>query len=372
LDENKNGRQEDFEPGLGGVCVNLYRAPGELLEQTTTDSNGFYGFNVDDGSYIVEFNLPEWLEFTKQNVGDENADSDADSVTGQAEPEVSASVLYLDAGVIPSEEVNPPVDLSAETPETEVGPIRSGRLFYDDIHTQFRSSCLIYAFASPEVLREIPQCVFVSHDEASGGAVMSLERMMTIAEDNKRTTPSNFDYSGNLFSETPPEGGVPAFQFHERIALLNQSRWVYDPLSESYLRLVDDAKIETAGELHPEIDRLTGRQLQFNNIVVIELPHETITPTNIDIQMELGQSGLAFLFRDGQKYDVLWSLKAREYEKTTGRARPFYLVDKAGSPVPLKPGNTWIFVSTPYSWLTEAEGLPGFWQIRYGPPVGAK
>jgi len=372
LDENENGRQEDYEPGVGGICVNLYSESGELIDQTTTDSNGYYGFNVEDGAYIVEFTLPDWLEFTENNVGDENADSDADTVTGRAEPVISSSALYWDAGVIPSEKFSSPIGPAAKTPETEVGPIRSGRLFYDDIHTQFRSSCLIYAFASPEVLKEIPQCVFVPHDEASGGAMMSLERMMTIAEDNKRTTPNNFDYSGTLFTEEVPEGGVPATVLHERIALLNQSKWIYDPLSGSYLRFVDDAKTETVGQLHPEIDRLTGRQLQFDNVVIIELPHDTISPTNIDIQMELGQGGYAYLFRDGQKFDALWSLKAREYEKTTGRSRPFHLTDRDGNQLPLKPGNTWIFVATPYSYLSEVDGVPGYWLVRYVPPIGAK
>src|SRR5215213_3476165 len=43
LDENKNGIQEAWENGIGGVCVNLYDADGALLQQTTTDSNGYYG-----------------------------------------------------------------------------------------------------------------------------------------------------------------------------------------------------------------------------------------------------------------------------------------------------------------------------------------
>ena len=125
---------------------------------------------------------------------------------------------------------HPPDDESTEMPTAQVGPIRSGRMLYADLGRFFRSSCLVYAFASPEVLELIPQCVFVPHDEASGGAMMSLERMMKIAEDNKRLTPSNFDYSGNLFSEEAPAGGVPAEQINVRVALLNQSGWTYDPL----------------------------------------------------------------------------------------------------------------------------------------------
>jgi hypothetical protein len=325
---------------------------------------------VDAGKYVIEFDLPDWLEFTSQNVGDENADSDADQVTGRVEAEGSTSLLYLDAGLIPSENINPPDDESAQMPTAQVGPIRSGRMLYADLGRFFRSSCLVYAFASPEVLDKIPQCVFVPHDEASGGAMMSLERMMKIAEDNKRLTPSNFDYSGNLFSEEAPADGVPAEQINVRVALLNQSGWTYDPLSESWLRFVDDALVETAGQLHPAIDKLTGRQLQFDNVIVIFAEHDVITPTNMDIHLELGDGSYAYLFRDGKKYDIRWSLKARDYEKTTGRPRPIYFVDASGNQVPLKPGNTWIFVATPYSLVTDMGD--GVWQMKYIPPEGAK
>ena len=370
LDENKNGRQEPFESGVHGVCVNLYDSSGNLIQQTSTDSNGYYGFNVDAGKYVIEFDLPDWLEFTSQNIGDENADSDADPLTGRVEAEGSTSLLYLDAGLIPSETIHPPDDESTEMPIAQVGPIRSGRMLYADLGRFFRSSCLVYAFASPEVLDKIPQCVFVPHDIASGGVMMSLERMMKIAEDNKRLTPSDFDYSGNLFSDEAPAGGVPAEQINVRVALLNQSGWTYDPLSESWLRFVDDALVETAGQLHPAIDKLTGRQLQFDNVIVIFAEHDVITPTNMDIHLELGDGSYAYLFRDGKKYDIRWSLKAREYEKVTGRPRPIYFMDANGNQMPLKPGNSWIFVATPYSLVTDIGD--GVWQMKYIPPEGAK
>ena len=45
-DSNGNGRHEAWERGIGGVCVHLYDANSTLLQQTTTDSNGYYGFNI--------------------------------------------------------------------------------------------------------------------------------------------------------------------------------------------------------------------------------------------------------------------------------------------------------------------------------------
>jgi hypothetical protein len=370
LDKNEDGRQESYEPGVGGVCVNLYDSTGELIDSTITDSNGYYGFNVRPAKYTVEFVLPNWLKFTQQNVGDENADSDADQLSGKANADVRSSLLTLDAGLIAIEDLIPTPEESYQAPKEQVGPIRSGRLIYADIANFFQSSCLIYAFASEEVLEQIPQCSFVAHEDAGGGSMMTLERMQAIAEDNKRHTAGGFNYASNLFSEEVPTGGVNAEKIDVYVALLNQSGWTYDPAAGAWLRYVDDSTKENAGILHPEVDRLTGRQLQFENVIVIYVEHDVVSPTNLDIHLEQGDEGYAFLFRDGQKYDIRWSTKSGEYEQRTGERRPMQFVNTDGSPAALKPGATWIFVATPYSVLSD-EG-DGVWRLRYYPPDGAK
>jgi hypothetical protein len=369
LDKNKNGRQESYELGVRGICVNLYEAD-KLIASTTTDTNGYYGFNVQPAKYTVEFILPKWLDFTTQNVGDENADSDANQLSGRADADIQSTVLYLDAGVIPSEQMIPTPNESIKMPAAQVGPIRSGRLLYADIAGFFQDSCLVYAFASEEVLSEIPQCAMVTHEDAGGGSMMSLERMQAIAEDNMRHTRGGFNYSSNLFTEEAPEGGVPAGQINVYVALLNQSGWTYDPLYSSWLRFVDVADKATAGQLHAEIDRLTGRQLHFENFVIIFTDVDVISSTNLDIHLEQGDQGFAMLFRDGKKYDIKWSTKAGEYEKTTGQRRPMQFVNLDGSPAQLKPGSTWIFVATPYSVVSD-EGK-GKWKLRYYAPEGSK
>ncbi|MCC7117544.1 MAG: DUF3048 C-terminal domain-containing protein [Anaerolineales bacterium] len=370
LDQNKNGRQESYEPGVGGVCVNLYDANGTLLQSTTTDSNGFYGFNVTPAKYAVEFVLPNWLQFTSPNIGDENADSDADQKSGRAEAEVNSSLLYLDAGLIAIPDLIPTPEESYQAPKAEVGPVRSGRLLYADIAGFFQDSCLIYAFASHEVLEKIPKCSFVTHEDAGGGSMLPLDRMQAIANDNYHKTAGGFNYSGNLFNEQAPTGGTPANQINVYIALLNQSGWMYDALSQSWLRYVDDSTNANAGVLHPEVDRLTGRQLQFENVIVIYAEHDVISPTNLDIHLEQGDEGYAFLFRDGMKYDIRWSTKSDEIEQATGKRKPIHFINSDRSPAALKPGATWIFVATPYSVLSD-EGS-GVWQLRYYPPDGAK
>ena len=121
---------------------------------------------------------------------------------------------------------------------------------------------------------------------------------------------------------------------------------------------------------------MTNRQLQFENIIVLEVEQEVFEyqkipiPALIDTYMELGSGGFATLFRDGMKYDIRWSTKARDYEQETGQARPIYFVDADGNPVPLKPGRTWLFVSTPYSFVTNQ--MDGSWTVRYTAPEGSQ
>ncbi|MBK8824537.1 MAG: hypothetical protein IPN58_18575, partial [Anaerolineales bacterium] len=254
LDTNKNGRQESYEKGVGGICVNLYDGAGQLIESTTTDSNGYYGFNVSAAKYSVEFILPAWLSFTSQNIGDENADSDADPLSGRADADLKSTNLFLDAGLIPSEQLIPTPNESTKMPIAQVGPVRSGRLLYADIAGFFQNACLIYASASAEVLEKIPQCSFVTHEDDGGGSMLPLERMIAISDDNMRKSTNNFNYTSNLFTEEAPAGGVPVQQINVYVALLNQSGWTYDPLIGAWQRFIDDADKATAGQLHADTD----------------------------------------------------------------------------------------------------------------------
>ena len=145
LDSNKNNIHDPWERGVGGVCVNLYDKTGALLQQTTTDSNGYYGFNAEAGKYFVAFLQPPEMEFARKDAGEEENDSDVNPGTGRTDAiDITSSSLGVDAGLIP---LNVPLSTSELVP-AKVGPIRSGRLIYADIADFFPDSCLIYAFAS--------------------------------------------------------------------------------------------------------------------------------------------------------------------------------------------------------------------------------
>jgi len=366
-DENQNGIHEAWEDGIGGVCVNLYDTNGTLLQQTTTDSNGFYGFNVHPGKYILEFLKPPEMEFAQKDSGGEDQDSDADRGTGRTELlDVTASLLHVDAGLISSGNAPPASDL----PPAKVGPVRSGRLIYADIAAFFPDSCLIYAFASAEVLVHLPQCAFVEHDIQGGGYMLGIPEMIQYAKDSKKPG-EEIDYTSNVYSANAPEGGVDASKLHVYIAWLNQSAWKYDPLYESWWRYVDNADEETAGVVHPEIDRLTGRQLDFENVIVLFAKHDVVSPTNLDIHLEQDWLGDALLFRNGKMFNIRWSTVATDEELETGRRHPIrFLKPDDRTPFPLKPGHTWILVVTPETTVTEQSA--GEWFLQFSQPPGAK
>ena len=366
-DEDQNGVQEAWENGIGGVCVNLYDANGTLLQQTTTDSNGYYGFNVHPGRYSLEFLKPPEMEFVPKAAGTEDKDSNVDPSTGRTEViDVTSSLLQVDAGLIPLT-ISPG---ASELPPAKVGPVRSGRLIYADIADFFPDSCLIYAFASAEVLVHLPQCAFVEHDIQGGGYMLGIPEMIQYTKDSK-TPDQEINYTSNVHSGNPPEGGVDAAKLHVYIAWLNQSAWRYDPLYESWWRYVDRADEATAGVVHPEIDRLTGRQLDFENVIVLFTKHDVISPTNLDIHLEQDWLGDALLFRDGKMYNIRWSTVATDEEFKTGRRHPIRFLnldDK--TPFPLKPGQTWITVVTPETTVTEQAA--GQWLLQFYQPPGAK
>ncbi|MBL8100408.1 MAG: DUF3048 C-terminal domain-containing protein [Anaerolineales bacterium] len=365
LDENQNQIQDDFENGLGGICINLFDSNGNFLQSTSTDSNGYYAFNVDAGNYILQFEKPIGMEFVQKNIGDESKDSDVDQVSGQTEAlTLTSSLLDLDVGLV----LSPDFVSSSPLPLPKVGPIRSGRLIYADIHAFFKDSCLIYAFASPEVLEELPQCFFVTHDEQGGGYMLDIDELPRLAEKNKT---GDIDYTSNVFDSIPPSGGLTATQLHVYIAYLNQSAWKYDSASQSYWRYVDDADFDTAGVLHPEIDRLTNRQLQFENVIVLYTKHDVVSPTNLDIHLEENLTGDALLFRDGLMYEIKWTTRLDSDEIKNGQQKPIQFITNDESALfPLKPGRTWIIVVTPKTSVEEER--PAEWYLNFLQPEGAK
>lgn len=374
FDENANGLQDDWEMGVGGVCIRLLDGNSrKVLKETSTDSNGYYAFENTRSDVIIQFIKPPAYQFTRSNIGDEDHDSDADEITGEASIiETNSTASFWDAGLILSDNIFPTSDPSATaTPfyiptEPYVGPIRSGRLTYNQIGGMFPNSCLAYASAAWDIGEMLDACeiVFGADKTTPNSALLTVSRLRELAEENLNPN-QPVNYSGNLFSDSIPTGGQPANIIEVYYHLFNQSAWTYDPISKSYLRYTDD--VDGKGVLHPATDRLTQRQLSFENVIVILADHMRYRHNQLEVDFGNGQGNFAYLFRDGQAFKIRWSTTNREYEKNSGLRRPLHFVDADGNPVQLHPGQTWIHIVTPFSSITTQGGAD--WLVKFVPPL---
>jgi protocatechuate 3,4-dioxygenase beta subunit len=84
-DKNANGIQDSGEEGVANVHVELYASAdcsGNVVQNTDTDANGNYSFNVTPGTYCLKFsNLPTDYKVSPKDQGDDAKDSDADPTT---------------------------------------------------------------------------------------------------------------------------------------------------------------------------------------------------------------------------------------------------------------------------------------------------
>ncbi len=379
LDENQNGIQETWEAGVGNICVNLY-ADGnyEQFQVTQTDSNGYFGFSLPAApagihAYELEFVIPPGdrtavYRFTTPDAGNDDQDSDANPLNGRTQAfTVEETDASWDAGLVlvnPPPPIYSPSDIAPQ--RTYAGPIRSGRLTYNDFYSMLPGSCLVYASAGEGIRQALHGCqiIYGEHpDEGPNTALLDVDRMLELARQSKvPNQPVN--YSGNLFSEIPPAGGLPADSLWTFFHAYTQALWQYSPLSGAYLRQTDDA--DGKGVFHPDTDRLTGRQLAFENVIIILADYEVVRHGQYDINLRYGLEGYAYVFRDGQLYNIRWSTANREWEQKTGLLRPIHFIDTAKQPFPLKPGRTWISIMTLGSVVENLD--EGKWRAYFNPP----
>jgi len=106
--------QQDYEPGVEGVTVNLYDDSNTILQSTTTDGNGDYLFdNLTPGTYYLEFEIGASWELCIPDIGDDVSDSDVNPQTRQTVPYTlsgNSGNLTVDCGVYSSDPL--PVELN--------------------------------------------------------------------------------------------------------------------------------------------------------------------------------------------------------------------------------------------------------------------
>ncbi len=114
LDADMNGLFDLGELGVDSIDVFLYSPEDDLLQGRMTNEDGLYLFtNVIPGSYYVEFSEKSGLKYTFANVStDDTIDSDVSNETGRTavfNVKSGENDLFIDAGYIVDDIVNPPV-----------------------------------------------------------------------------------------------------------------------------------------------------------------------------------------------------------------------------------------------------------------------
>ena len=258
-----------------------------------------------------------------------------------------------------------------------VGPIRSARLFDEQIMRMYKS-IFAYGGADWRVLNRIydydlidlmvvegkyncpPMCRL--DPNAANYLVTNTRELQDYIDTEREVENGRQNLDGMSFDFNPPGTGQAGQQVEVRWSISAYLRWVYDDQSGLYQREQDtlEAYNTESEEFNPFTDRLTEEQITAANVVVIPLIHEDIYPTQkIEVvDIKLSGSGEAYLFRDGQMYRVQWNRPAAD--------SVLFLTDEEGNRIPFKPGNTWFEIIGNSSQVSEPDD--GVWRYEFRYP----
>jgi hypothetical protein len=213
-----------------------------------------------------------------------------------------------------------------------VGPVRSGRVPYEEIKLLYPPGRLYIRYASPEVLEQLSgwETVFAEDPDNVNSAGIFVEDLDDLLEE----IADPGDLSGLVFDSLPMTSGMDVEDFVIVYNYFNHVGWSYDLSSGAYARSQDLSTGE--GELFPAVERMTGEQLQFENVLVLFARHkfENLVGTILDIELQYLTSAVGYLLRDGKLQEIRWSTRSANLE----------LWDLEGNVMPLKHGRTFFEV----------------------------
>jgi hypothetical protein len=234
-----------------------------------------------------------------------------------------------------------------------VGPIRSGRVGFEEIKGFYPGSLLLTRYASPEVAAQLTNLItiYARDPQDVNSAGLTLDDFKAL--DVPPGTPE--DLVGLIYDYRLPPGGAQAPDISIIYNIYDQIGWSYDLKRGQYLRSQDPG--DGTGLLQRSTDRLTGLQLGADNVVVLFAQHkfENHAGTILDIQLQNLTNRYGLLFRDGMVYQLRWSTLKQELQMT----------DPEGAPLALKPGQTYFEVLSNQSTYDPAGSLFRF----HSPPV---
>jgi hypothetical protein len=252
-----------------------------------------------------------------------------------------------------------------------VAPIRSGRLFDNHLISMYKAN---FAFGSADYrVRNLlynepyadrlvvesycpPMCRYLP---GSLNYLMTNTADLTTYIDHRKVSGGNKrqNLDGFSFNYQTPLDGEPATRVFVRYSSAIYNRWDYAPESGKYFRYSDVENDFENGknEIYQQLtDRLTGEPISADNVVVMVIPHKYILRTPEIVDIIVSGPGKAYLFRDGEFFELRWYRNAKD--------QLFTLVDKEGQTFPLKPGNTWFEV---VSTSTKMKNMGEVWRFTF-------
>jgi hypothetical protein len=239
------------------------------------------------------------------------------------------------------------------------GPIRSGRIF-DSYLTDIYKDVFVFASADPRVLDVLydehpkwqlvglldgpdcppnPVCRYSPDEE---NFLLADTAAVSVYAARNGGAEGRPNLKGMVFSGAVAPGGQSADRIFNYYSYSAYSYWDFDHATGRYLRFQDTQ--ENLGsrpeDYHALVDRLTSQQVAADNVVVLFISHfhraytpaTDASPAIEVVDMEFVGDGLAYGFRDGQAYELIWAHEQGE---------PLYLVYPDGRPYEFKPGVTW-------------------------------
>ena len=142
---------------------------------------------------------------------------------------------------------------------------------------------------------------------------------------------------GLYFNKNTPKDGQIAQNLTVRFSKSHYHKWEYNATTGRYQRFDDSSTDNGEGETFEALtDRYNDQPVAFDNVIVLLAPYSFFSRDPEIILINLIGFGKAYVFRDGQAYDVNWA-RINENEIIS-------LTYEDGNRFPLKPGNSWFVI----------------------------
>lgn len=257
---------------------------------------------------------------------------------------------------------------------SQIGPVRSGR-FVDAQLVLMYSGVLAYGSADEDTDLEINmrlgdyaisnleagEPVFTGTDTHSIVGVFANSEALSDFVSEQGLSNGEPDLPGMQFSNSVPNHGKYADQVNILFNYYNRGEWRYDASSGKYLRWIEyfEDEEDTTYDMIPLVDRVTGEQLGFSNIIIIFAKHTKEADTRYLMDIWGNDKGKrALYFRDGQVFEGTWT--------ANNDTDPMQFYADNGEPFTLKPGNTWIVIASQNSTFKEIE--TSVWEMFFFEP----